>query len=171
MTLRKSDRFSHTLSLRVLPVPLLVCLASLAAACGPSEVDQDQAREEIRAALMDYLPRMAEAYRTGDVDALTDYTTQKERAILSKHISDLATQGRSMDTELLDLTIEDVNLVSYSSAYVTTTEHWNVKSFAVGTDQILGQDERQPSRVRYQLERRDDRWVILARNRDPSLNS
>ena len=165
MTLRKANRSSQ-----FLPIALLMCLVSLATACGPTDVDREVAKEEIRAALMEYLPKMAEAYRTGDVEALADSTTQKERAILSKHIGDLAGQGRSMDTELLDLTIEDVNLVSYSSAYVTTTEHWNVKSYAVGTDQLLGQDERQPSRVRYQLERRDGRWVILARNRDPALN-
>jgi len=156
-------------SLRTLWIALLACLP-LATGCGPSAADREQAREEIRATLMEYLPKMAEAYRTGEVDALSDLTTEKERSILHKHIDQLASQGRSMDTELLELTLEDLNLVTYTSAYATTTELWDVKSYAVGTDQLLGQDPRQPSRVRYQLERQHGRWIILARNRDPSLN-
>ena len=175
---RKSHPFTHTASrarswLRtpsiVLPIVLLSSLPWLAS-CGPSEAEREQAKEEIRVTLMNYLPKMAEAYRTGEVDALEGLTTQKERSILRKNIDDLASQGRSVDTELIELTIEDLNLVTYASAYVTTAEYWKVKSYAVGTDQVLGEDPRQFSRVRYQLERKQGRWIILARNRDPSLN-
>ena len=150
---------------------LLLVVGGLVSSCGaPSEQDLSEAREEIRATLMEYLPEMAEAYRTGDVGPLEDYTTQKERAILDKHITELEQRGRTMDTELLELTIEDLNLVSYANAYVTTVEYWDVASYAVGTDRVLGEDPRQFSRVRYQLKREGDRWKIMARNRDPSIN-
>lgn len=160
-------------SLRRIPTTLVFLLgvAALALSCGaPSEEDLSQAREEIRATLLEYLPKMAEAYRTGDVEPLEGFTTQKERAILQKHISELEQRGRTMDTELLELTIEDLNLVSYANAYVTTVETWHVTSYAVGTDRVLGEDPRQFSRVRYQLKREGDRWTIMARNRDPSIN-
>lgn len=150
---------------------LLLCVPLLLTSCGaPSEQEVGEAREEIRATLMEYLPKMAEAYRTGEVELLEGYTTQKERAILDKHITELEQRGRTMDTELLELTIEDLNLVNYANAYVTTAERWRVTSYAVGTDRVLGEDPRQFSRVRYQLKREGDRWVVMARNRDPSIN-
>jgi hypothetical protein len=156
----------------LLPTLALVLLVSpFLWSCGaPSEKELSEARKEIRATLMEYLPKMAEAYRTGDVTPLEGYTTQKERAILKKHIADLEKQGLTMDTKLLNLTIEDLNLVNYADAYVTTVEDWHVTTYAVGTDRVVGEDPRQNSRVRYQLQRKRDHWTILARNRDPSLN-
>lgn len=149
---------------------LLILLASLTAACGPTEEQLDEIREEIRATLMEYLPEMAKAYRTGDVEPLAEYTTQKERAILLKSIRELEQKGLSYDTELLELTIEDLNVVKFANAYVTTVEYWDVTTYAVGTDRVVGHDPRQFSRVRYQLKREGDGWTIMARNRDPSIN-
>jgi len=148
-----------------------LAVALLTAGCSPSQKDVEQAREEIRATLLDYLPRMAEAYRTGDVEALTDRTTERERAVLHKQITELEQRGMTMDTELLDLTIEDLNLVSHATAYVTTAENWSVRVYAVGTDRLLREDPRQFSRVRYQLERERGHWTVMGRNRDPAINN
>lgn len=150
---------------------LLALLPGLLAGCAPDEKDAQQAREEIREMLLAYLPKMAEAYRTGDVEPLTELATERERAVLHKQITELEQQGRVVDTELLDLTIEDLNLVSYATAYVTTAENWRVRVYAVGTDRVLGEDDRQFSRVRYQLGREGGRWVVMGRNRDPAINS
>lgn len=160
--------------LRILPRALLSALLLLGllplAGCGPSEGEVQQAREEIRQTLESYLPLMADAYRSGDLEPLEPYVAQKEIAILKKHINDLLKQGRVMDTHLLDLTIEDFNLPQWTNAYVTTVEYWDVKSYAAGSDRLLGEDPRQFSRVRYQLNRTRDGWIVLSRNRDPSLN-
>lgn len=174
LSVRRALRLSTHLP-AILPTALsalaLLLVLGLSSSCGaPSEQDLTEAREEIRATLMEYLPKMAEAYRSGDVEPLEGYTTQKERAILDKHITELERRGLSMDTELLTLTIEDLNLVNYANAYVTTVETWDVTSYAVGTDRVVGEDLGQSSRVRYQLKREGDRWIVMARNRDPSIN-
>lgn len=152
-------------------LPLLAALVLGAGACTSSDPEQVQeASEEIRATLMEYLPKMAEAYRTGNVEPLEPYTTQKERAILKKSIREHRAAGREMDTELLELTVEDLNLQRGRKAYVITAELWAVTTYAVGTEQVLGQDPRQASRVRYQLNKVDGDWIIYNRHRDPALN-
>lgn len=149
---------------------LLLPALLLPAGCGPSESQIQRAREEIRQILETYLPLMAEAYRTGDLEPLRPYVAEKEIAILRTNIHGLLGRGRVMDTELLDLTIEDFNLPQWANAYVTTVEHWRVASYTAGTNFLLGEDPRQFSRVRYQLLRRGDTWLVLSRNRDPSIN-
>lgn len=149
------------LVLALLPLSLL----TLTGCTEVSPEEKEEIREEIRATLLEYLPLLAEAYRTGDTSVVAPYTTEKEQAILEKNIHDLAQQGRTMDTELLELTIEDLNLVKRVNAYVTTLEEWRVTAYALGTEQVVGENERQTSRVRYQLKKVDGQWEIRARNR------
>jgi hypothetical protein len=159
------------------PAPATLLLALLAllvpltlTGCGPSETDIQQARQEVEETLRAYLPLMADAYRTGNVEPLKPYATQKEIAILEKSIHDLRQRGRVMDNKLLELTLEDFNMPQWANVYVTTVEYWDVTAYAAGSEHVLGRDERQFSRVRYQLKRTGDHWMVLARNRDPSIN-
>lgn len=143
---------------------LLTAVFALLTACAPSEEEVAVDREAIRQTLMDYLPLMAEAYATGDVEPLVGKATQKERAILDKNVRDLASQGRTVRTELRELTIEEIDMVSYGTAYVTTLEEWQVRVYASGTENVLGEDADQVNRVHYQLQREGDGWLVMSRN-------
>lgn len=147
-------------------VALLVVLAPVA--CGPpSEEELRRVRDDIRAMLLEYLPKMADAYATGETEQLEPYAAPKEIAILEKNIRDLARQGRVVDTELEELTVEGLNLDRHVNAYVTTLEVWDVKVYAAGSENLLGEDDDQRSRVRYQLKRRDGQWQLLSRHSTP----
>lgn len=144
---------------------LLVGMALLGA-CAPTEEEIRVEREELRATLEEYLPRMAEVYRTGDLEPLRPYASERELAVLQKNISDQAARGQSFDNELVELTIESVSPMSEMNVMVRTVETWSVKLRPVGSEEgILGQTEAQVSRVQYHLQRTDNRWRVMARDR------
>ena len=142
-------------------VPILVLLSM---ACGgESESQQLANRQEIQATLEAYLPRLAEAYSTGDLSGLEPFAAQKEVSSIHKRVQDLATQGRRLEATLRSVTIEEVKSWNYSNAYVTTHEVWDLVVHATGSDQILAEEREQPNRVKYQLKRDEDSWRILFR--------
>jgi hypothetical protein len=145
--------------------------ASWVAACGGgSEAAAEVDRGQIEQLLRDYLPKMGQAYETGDFAPLQGLAAEKEIAVLQKHIGDLWDQeGRLVEAELVDFVIEDVRRVSYSIALVTTLETWNLRVKPIGSEQVLSEVENQRNRVRYQLEREDDRWKVLSRNREATF--
>lgn len=151
---------------------LLVAMAAvLVSSCGgQSEANAEADRAQIEQLLRDYLPKMGQAYETGDFAPLQGLAAEKEIAVLKKHIGDLFDQeGRLVEAELVDLQIEQIRSVSYSIALVTTLETWNLRVKPIGSEQVLSAVENQRNRVRYQLEREDDRWKVLSRNREATF--
>ncbi len=65
--------------------------------------------------------------------------------------------------EFKDLAIEDINVWSYSNAYVTTVETWDLRVYSTGSEQLLSQERSQRTRVKYQLKRSDEGWLVLFR--------
>lgn len=146
------------LALALLPALLL------AGACGGDSPEEEAAdRDEIQAFLEEYLPRMAEAYRTGDVESLTPYTTQKERAAISSRVREMAESGQILAPELESVEVEDVTVWSAVNAFVTTVEVWDVRVLATGTETVVREEENQPNRVKYQLKREDGAWRVFGR--------
>lgn len=131
--------------------------------CGDTETVSPEDEIAIASLLGAYLPRLADAYRTGNLGILEDLASEKEIAELDKRISDLAEQGRDVRPTLESFDIEDVTIWSYSNAFVTTIEVWDLEVFATGTDRLLSEVEDQRSRVKYQLKRRDEGWLVLYR--------
>ena len=128
-------------------------------ALGQVEVDGPAGQ----AALELYLPRLGQAYATGDLEPLEGLAAQKEIAAIAKRISDLAEQGRVIEPTFRQMTIEEVKVFNYANAYVTTVEVWDLRSLATGSRQQLAEDIGQSNRVKYQLKREGDRWKVLFR--------
>lgn len=144
--------------------PLLCLLPALVpVACGPGPEEIRADREEIRQTLEAYLPKLGEAYATGNVELLRGTAVEKELAHVDKKVRELAQEGRVLAPELRELTIEDVTFWSHDNAYVTAVEVWDVKSYVLGSDRLLSEDPDQVQRVKYQLKRRREGWQILYR--------
>lgn len=149
------------------PLPalaLLLASALLAGACGGQSPEEEAAdQEEIQAFLEEYLPRMAEAYRSAEVEPIVPYTTEKERAAILTRVGDLAKTGQILAPELESVEVEDVTVWSAVNAFVTTVEVWDVRVLASGTEAVVREELNQPNRVKYQLKREDGRWRVFGR--------
>lgn len=147
-----------------IPLVLGAAVILLAGACGPPSAEEVAAdEEEVRAFLLEYLPKMSEAYRTGDTAPLEPYTTLKERETIKKRVRDLAKQGSVLSPELESLEVEDVVTWSAVNAFVTTVEVWDLRVLAAGSDSVVRETEDQANRVKYQLKREDGRWRVFGR--------
>jgi len=132
-------------------------------ACAPTPEEQAVERDEIAAFLQDYLPRMAEAYRTGDVEPLAPYAAQKEGESIVRRVRELGKGGQVLDAELVSLEVEDVRTWSAVNAYVTTIEVWTLRVRAAGSGTVLREEIDQTNRVKYQLKRDGERWRVFWR--------
>ena len=148
------------------PIAALSVLVLLVG-CGDGESRQRADREAIAAAIEAYLPLLATAYLTGDVAPLETHAAQKEIATVERRILELAKEGRVFHPTLKQMTLEDVEIWSYSNAYATTLEVWDVEMRAAGSDRVISEDAEQRNRVKYQLSREGDRWLILYRALQP----
>lgn len=133
------------------------------AGCGSSKESRAVDRQEIQAFLQDYLPKLAEAYRTGNTEPLAPYAAVKERAAIEKRVADLAKTGEVLAPTLKSVQIEDVTVWSVVNAYVTTLEVWDIRTYAAGSDNVVRQALDQRNRVKYQLRREDGRWRVFWR--------
>ena len=143
--------------------PILALLLFGAVACSSSEERQQVDTASIAAALELYLPRLGQAYATGDVAPLEGLAAQKEIAAIEKRIHDLAEQGRIVEATFRKLTIEEAKIFNYANAYVTTVEIWDLRSLATGSREQLAEDIGQSNRVKYQLKRDGKSWRVLFR--------
>ncbi len=148
-------------------VPVLALLGALllgsVTGCGPSKQSEAVDRQQIQSFLQEYLPKLAQAYRTGDTEPLAPYAAAKERATIEKRVTDLAKTGEVLAPELESLEIEDVTVWGVANAYVTTLEVWNIRTFAAGSDNVVRQALGQRNRVKYQLRRDNGRWRVFWR--------
>lgn len=144
---------------------LLALLPVIALGCGrPSEQAQEEVRVEIEIALADYLPRLAEVYRTGDLSPLVGLAAPREIASVESFISERAQEGRVVDAELQRFEIQDFDLYKYNSAFVTTREVWDLHLRAAGSDRLLSEELGRAYRYRYQFYRDDgEGWKIRSR--------
>ncbi len=152
------------MAMRTAATLALVCSLALGlGACEPSARKQAADLEGIQATLEDYLPRLAEAYRTGDVAPLEGVAAAKEMATVEKRLEELREQGRTLEPVFRSVTVEQVNTWSHSNAFVTTVEVWDLQVFSLGSHTLLSEEAAQRSRVKYQLKRDGERWNVLYR--------
>lgn len=152
-------------------VIVLAALLTFAVACGDAGSDGVSVadRADIEALLDAYLPRLAEAYRSGDIEVLRGYASEKEMATLYKLISDLmAEKGRFISSDLKSYEIEEIKIWNHSNAFVRTSELWDVQTIASGSETVMSEMLDQRHRVVYQLKRTDEGWRVILRNRQAS---
>ncbi|MDX1502627.1 MAG: hypothetical protein R3325_09700 [Thermoanaerobaculia bacterium] len=145
----------------LLPLLLLPLVA-----CGASGEADLADRDELRAVIEAYLPRLGAAYADGDLAGLEGYAAPKEIASVRKRIDDLTAEGRSLVPTLKQFSIESWDVWSHSNAYVTTVEVWDLEVFSTGTRRLLASEIGQRSRVKYQMKRDSDSaagWLVLYR--------
>ncbi len=144
----------------------------LAVACqGVAPPDPEVDRQEIEATLREYLPRLAEAYATGNIEPLKVLTVEKEIARIRARAQDLADQGQVYEPDFKEMTIEQVSVWQYANAAVTTLEVWDVRAYAIGSHTLLNEATDRRNRVKYQLKRKDHGWVVLYRELFEDLSS
>ena len=153
---------------RLSALAVLVALTVLAlAACGPSAEREAVDREEIEALLEQYLPKLGEAYAEQDAEVIAPWVAPKEVARVHQRITELDAGGSLLVPEFHRATVEDVQVWNHSNAFVTTVETWDVRRYATGTMQLLGEDADKTERVRYQMKREGGEWKVLYRTIEP----
>ena len=145
-------------AIRLLPAMLVLLVA-----CSSGESGESSARQEIEQMLGEYLPVLAEAYSEDDPLRLSEWVAEKEVARVHKRIEELAAQGSMLKPTFQSVTVEDVKIWGNANAFVTTVEVWDLRSVAVGSDQLIQEVEGQVNRVRYQLKKDQGRWRVLFR--------
>jgi hypothetical protein len=135
-------------------------------ACAEGKIERTaQSEEQLRQDLEHYLPLLAQAYSTGELQPLEGLAAEKEIAYVRKYLEKLKDSGRILEPRFEHLTIEDFNIWNNSNAFVTTVEVWDVKLFATGSHTLLGEDLGRSDRVKYQLKRDGGRWRVLYRSK------
>lgn len=150
-----------------LTAPALVALVAFAglAACGPSEEEQAADSKALEATIREYLPRLAEAYSSGDAEVLEGIAAPKEVARVQKQIDELAGRGRILEPEFRELKLEKFEVWGYANAFVNTVEIWDIRSYSTGGHQQIGESIGESNRVKYQLKRDGDQWLVLYRTK------
>jgi len=141
---------------------LVLCLA--AGACGPSKVEQDAAdRERIQALLEEYLPELGRAYAERNANLIAPWVAPKEVARVNQRIEELYAMGSILEPQYHRVTVEELQVWNNSNSFVTTVETWDVRRYASGSMEPIGEDLGQTQRVRYQMKREGDAWKVLYR--------
>lgn len=156
---RRSSRIAVPALLAVLGL----FAVGLAACGGPTPEEEAVDREEVATFLREYLPKLAEAYRTGDASALEPYAAAKEQASIEHRARELAKAGEVLAPELDSVEVEDVRTWQAVNAYVTTVEVWDIRTYATGTENVVREQLDQTNRVKYQLKREGGRWRVFWR--------
>jgi hypothetical protein len=144
-------------------IPLLLCLATLVGACQSSAEREALDEASIASTLEEFLPVLAKAYATGEIEALRPYAAEKELARIQTLVSGLADQGRYLAPEFKSVSVEDSHLWNNSNAFVTTLEMWDVRLHALGSGELLAEEPGKSYRVKYQLKRDGESWRVLFR--------
>ena len=148
-----------------------VVLSVLLAGCGPAgeedgagEAGEDpQARAEIEQRLEEYLPVLATAYETGEIERLRPYAVERVMAQVEKRVSDLAGSGMVLEAELQGLVLEKVHAWGNDFAMVTALETWDLRHYSTGSRTLVSERLGTRNRVQYQLKKIGGRWMIFHR--------
>ena len=130
---------------------------------GAAEDSTAESRTAIQATLEEYLPAFAEAYGSGNLEPLRQWTVERELSGLQRRVTRLLEEGLALEPELVEVTVESVEVWSHSNAYATTLEVWNLRYYSTGAHVLFDEQLGTRQRVKYQLKLEDGRWRILYR--------
>lgn len=150
-----------------IPLLLVALVLGLAAACGPSSAERRAAdRDEIEALLAEYLPELGRAYAERNAELIAPWVAPKEVARVDQRIRELYGLGSVLEPEFHRAAVEDVQVWNNSNGYVITVETWDVRRYATGSMELIGENLGETQRVRYQMKREGDGWKVLYRTID-----
>jgi plasmid stabilization system protein ParE len=138
-------------------------LALLAVACGGGVERAEADRRAIESLLADYTRRMAVAYEAGDGGLVAPAATEREQQRLRNAIAELANEGRALRPTLKRLTIDSIEPAGRTTYTVMTTEVWDLRVVAMGTEQQVSESLDQENRLTYTVLREGAEWRILSR--------
>lgn len=156
---------------RLLGLLGFVCVLGLVACSPPGVPEEEVDKQEIQVFLEGYLPKVGQAYAQQDASVLEGVAVPKEQARIELRTEELSAAGQVYVPEFREVTVEDVSVWNYSNAFVTTLEVWDVRALAQGTERLITESLGQRSRVKYQLKRKDDSWVVLFRELEQVFES
>lgn len=152
---------------------VMTCLLGLSVVligCGDTQQAEEVNKQEVETLLLEYLPKLGRAYSERDSGILEGMAVPKEMSKIEVRIRELKAQGRVFEPTFKTLVVEDISVWNYSNAFVTTFEVWDLKSFSLGDRVLMSESLDQGNRVKYQLKRRDDSWVVLYRELDQTYD-
>lgn len=161
---------SRRLGHRVLFFALSLALLFLAG-CDRSAEQVEVDRREIEEFLEVYLPKLGEAYAARDPQILAGMAVPKELSRIELRTKELAELGQVYEPTFREVTVESASVWNYSNALVSTFEVWDVRSYTVGSHILVTESLGQKNRVKYQLKREGDSWVVLFRDLAESIDS
>ena len=132
-------------------------------ACESDRSADPEDEAQVLEMLEEYLPRLALAYSTSESSVLEGFAAEKEIAGLQGRIRDLQNNSREIHPTFRSVRLESMKVWRHVNAYATTLEVWDLQVVKEGTDVVLSEVYNQSNRVKYQLKRRDDSWVVLFR--------
>lgn len=156
---------------RVVAALALAALLGCGGGGGP-EADAAAAasdRREVQAMLEEFLPALAEAYATGDLEPLRPYAVERVLAYTEKRISDMMGQGMVLRPRFQSLVVEDLKTWGNDFGVVTTIETWDLTYYASGGESVISDRPGVKSRVAYQVKKEGGRWMVFHREMKQEL--
>ena len=142
---------------------LVIGIALVTGACSPSAEQMAADRDKIQVLLEEYLPMLGRAYSERNAVLITPWVAPKEVARVNTRIEELYAMGSILEPVLHRVAVEDAQVWNNSNSFVTTLETWDVRRYASGSMELIGEDLEQTHRVRYQMKREGDTWKVLYR--------
>jgi hypothetical protein len=153
-----------------------ILAVAICSGCGGGGGEQDSPaaasaadRQEIQRTLEEFLPLLAEAYATGDLEPLSPYAVERLRAYTAKRIDDLRGQGLVLRPRFHSLVIEDLKTWGNDFGVLTTLETWDLTYHAAGGDTVVSDRPAVKSRVVYQVKKEGGRWRLFHREMKQEL--
>jgi len=132
---------------------LLLAVALAATGCGKSPT------EEARQLVLRYNKTVAEAYRQGDARLAFDVAGPREGRRLLGLIGVRLDLGITLDSELLALTVKEVEKGNHTMR-VRTSERWHYRDRRIGSGAQVGEESTDDYEMLYVFERNGESWLV-----------
>ncbi|MBI5494966.1 MAG: hypothetical protein HY904_08045 [Deltaproteobacteria bacterium] len=107
-----------------------------------------------------YNARVIEAYRSADPALVEPVAGPDEAKKLTGSIGVKVDQGITLDSELLELSVDSVRRTD-ERVTVVTRESWRYRDRRIGTGEQVGQSSQDRYHMEYDLQRVDGTWKVV----------
>ncbi|MDZ4178741.1 MAG: hypothetical protein U1E29_05865 [Coriobacteriia bacterium] len=137
----------------------------LLTSCAPES--ESGAHLELESTVREYNRLLAEGFRTLDMGVLEPVATPEQADKEFAQMSALGEAGIRLDSTLVTITFDSIELAD-NSAIVETTEEWDYAQLDIESDDLISSQDGVAYELRYSLVRAPDRWIVTSvESRDP----